>query len=160
MGSCCSTNSKTKTKSEQDEGKLDDDDLKQIFMEFDLNGDGLIQKNELKEVMVRMGQCPTEDELDTMFKTADKDNDGNIDLEEFLSIAHRNPIALSLRTVFDEIDVDGDGYLRRSELRQAFQRMGHTLTDSDMNAIYRHVDINNDGRINFDEFCRMMSRKQ
>lgn len=69
---------------------------------------------------------------------------------EFLSIAHRNPIALSLRTVFDEIDVDGDGYLRRSELRQAFQRMGHTLTDSDMNAIYRHVDTNNDGRINFD----------
>ncbi|VDD88077.1 unnamed protein product [Enterobius vermicularis] len=133
-----------------DDGKLNDDDLKQIFMEFDLNGDGLIQKNELKEVMVRMGQCPTEDELDTMFRSADRDDDGNIDLEEFLSIAHRNPIALSLRTVFDEIDVDGDGYLRRSELRQAFQRMGHTLTDSDMNAIYRHVDTNNDGRINFD----------
>lgn len=50
-------------------------------MEFDLNGDGLIQKNELKEVMVRMGQCPTEDELDTMFRSADRDDDGNIDLE-------------------------------------------------------------------------------
>lgn len=147
-----------KTKAPQDDGKLNDDDLKQIFTEFDLNGDGLIQKSELKEVMVRMGQCPTEDELDTMFKTADRDNDGNIDLEEFLMIAHRNPVALSLKTVFDEIDVDGDGFLRRSELRQAFQRMGHTLTDSDINAIYRHVDTNNDGRINFDEFCRMMSK--
>ena len=70
-------------------------------------------------------------------------------VSEFLTIAHRNPTTLSLQAVFDELDVDGDGYIRRAELRQAFQRMGHQLTDADINAIYRHVDINNDGRINY-----------
>lgn len=68
---------------------------------------------------------------------------------EFLTIARANPLSLSLKAVFDELDVDGDGHITRSELRTAFQRMGHTLTDQEIKAIYKHVDINNDGKINF-----------
>ncbi|KHN74808.1 Calmodulin, striated muscle [Toxocara canis] len=128
--------------------------------------------------MVKMGQCPTDDELNAMFSAADKDHDGNIDFNaqgtsefraciengekflKFLSIAHANPLSLSLKAVFEELDVDGDGCITRSELRTAFQRMGHTLTDSDIKAIYKHVDANNDGKINFQEFCEMMTRKK
>lgn len=73
-----------------------------------------------------------------------------MNIEEFLSIAHANPLSLSMKAVFDELDVDGDGFVTRSELRTAFQRMGHNLTDSDIKAIYHHVDINNDGKINFE----------
>ncbi|VDN59313.1 unnamed protein product, partial [Dracunculus medinensis] len=141
-------------------GEIRDEDLRGIFREFDLNGDGFIQKDELKAVMVKMGQCPTDEELNAMFIAADKDRDGNIDFNEFLSIAHANPLSLSMKAVFDELDVDGDGFVTRSELRTAFQRMGHNLTDSDIKAIYHHVDINNDGKINFEEFCRMMSTKK
>ncbi|VDL67942.1 unnamed protein product [Nippostrongylus brasiliensis] len=68
---------------------------------------------------------------------------------EFLQIAHANPLSLSLKAVFEELDVDGDGYITRSELRTAFQRMGHSLSDQDIKAIYKHVDVNNDGKINF-----------
>jgi Ca2+-binding EF-hand superfamily protein len=35
--------------------------------------------DELKAVMIKMGQSPTDDELNAMFRAADKDNDGNID---------------------------------------------------------------------------------
>ncbi|VDN81482.1 unnamed protein product [Brugia pahangi] len=141
-------------------GKLKEEDLRGIFKEFDLNGDGYIQKDELNAVMVKMGQCPTDDELNAMFDAADKDKDGNIDFDEFLSIAYANPLSLSLKAVFDELDVDGDGCITRSELRTAFQRMGHNLTDSDIKAIYNQVDVNRDGKINFDEFCQMMTRKK
>ncbi|UMM41613.1 hypothetical protein L5515_017799 [Caenorhabditis briggsae] len=110
--------------------------------------------------MQKMGQSPTEDELDAMFEAADKDHDGNIDFQEFLVIAKANPLSLSLKAVFEELDVDGDGYITRSELRTAFQRMGHSLSDQDIKAIYRHVDQNNDGKINFSEFCEMMTRRK
>lgn len=60
-------------------GELKEDDLRGIFTDFDLNGDGYIQKDELKSVMIKMGQCPTDEELDAMFSAADKDKDGNID---------------------------------------------------------------------------------
>ncbi|KAK0397160.1 hypothetical protein QR680_002012 [Steinernema hermaphroditum] len=161
MGACCAKQNRRKAATEaSDVGEIRDEDLRGIFREFDLNGDGYIQKDELKAVMIKMGQSPTEEELNAMFTAADKDRDGNIDFNEFLSIAHANPLSLSLRAVFDELDVDGDGFITRSELRIAFQRMGHTLSDQDIKAIYKHVDINQDGKINFEEFCRMMTRKK
>lgn len=64
-------------------GEIRDEDLRGIFREFDLNGDGFIQKDELKAVMVKMGQCPTDEELNAMFIAADKDRDGNIDFNGF-----------------------------------------------------------------------------
>lgn len=156
MGSCCS-----KKKKQADGGnEIRDDDLRQIFREFDLNGDGLIQKHELRAVMQKMGQSPTDQELEAMFAAADRNRDGNIDFTEFLTIARANPLSLSLKAVFQELDVDGDGYITRSELRTAFQRMGHALSDQDIKAIYKHVDQNQDGRINFQEFCEMMTRKR
>lgn len=33
--------------------------------------------------MIKMGQSPTEDELNAMFNAADRDQDGNIDFEGF-----------------------------------------------------------------------------
>ncbi|KAK6111045.1 EF hand family protein [Brugia pahangi] len=161
MGICCSSNSRSRNTQQNASNKeLKEEDLRGIFKEFDLNGDGYIQKDELNAVMVKMGQCPTDDELNAMFDAADKDKDGNIDFDEFLSIAYANPLSLSLKAVFDELDVDGDGCITRSELRTAFQRMGHNLTDSDIKAIYNQVDVNRDGKINFDEFCQMMTRKK
>lgn len=32
---------------------------------------------------------------------------------EFLTIARSNPLSLSLKAVFDELDVDGDGHITR-----------------------------------------------
>ncbi|VDM77678.1 unnamed protein product [Strongylus vulgaris] len=68
-------------------------------------------QDELRSVMQKMGQSPTEEELDAMFNAADQDHDGNIDFKEFLQIAHANPLSLSLKAVFEELDVDGDGYI-------------------------------------------------
>lgn len=38
-------------------------------------------KDELRSVMQKMGQSPTEEELDAMFNAADQDHDGNIDFK-------------------------------------------------------------------------------
>lgn len=51
-------------------GEIKKEDLRDIFQDFDLNRDGKIQKNELREVMIRMGQSPTDEELNAMFDTA------------------------------------------------------------------------------------------
>uniref|UniRef100_A0A0K0E4K6 Calmodulin n=1 Tax=Strongyloides stercoralis TaxID=6248 RepID=A0A0K0E4K6_STRER len=165
MGNCLAKKSEAKNVGNPDSkikniAEIKDDDLKAIFKEFDLNGDGFIQKDELNQVMTKMGQAPTNEELSAMFNAADKDRDGNIDFEEFLSIAHANPLSLSLKAVFDELDVDGDSFITRSELRTAFQKMGHNLSDQDIKQIYKHVDANQDGKINFDEFCKMMTKRK
>lgn len=75
-----------------------------------------------------MGQSPTEEELEAMFSAADRSDDGRIDFDgkrsfyfsanmqsssEFLNIARANPLSLSLKAVFDELDVDGDNQITR-----------------------------------------------
>lgn len=49
-----------------------------------MNGDGLIQKHELRAVMQKMGQSPTDEEVEAMFVAADRNRDGNIDFTGML----------------------------------------------------------------------------
>ena len=57
--------------------------LKDAFRTFDKDGSGSIDTDELKRAMEHMGLNLTADEIAEMMATADKNEDGEIDLEEF-----------------------------------------------------------------------------
>ena len=50
---------------------------------FDRDGNGLIDRNELKLVMQELGEKLSEEDIDEMIEEADTNNDGFIDYEEF-----------------------------------------------------------------------------
>ena len=77
---------------------------------------------------------------------------------EFKLIAQANPIGLSLRQVFDDMDADSDGHLSRSEMRTAFEKLGHTLDDRQLNHIFKQVDIDASGKVSFDGECLYLHR--
>ena len=54
------------------------------FRVFDKEGNGLIQKDEQKHIMMTIGDKMTEDEADEMIHEADIDGDGTINYEEFV----------------------------------------------------------------------------
>lgn len=61
--------------------------LKEIFKRFDKDGNGVIDKNELKETMIKdLGIPVSEEDVNSMMKDADKNGDGKIDSEEFITI--------------------------------------------------------------------------
>ena len=60
-----------------------------------------------------------------------------------------------LRGAFKALDQDGDGFLSASELRNVLTSMGEPLTDKEVDEMFRLVDINNDGKLNFEEFYEM-----
>lgn len=62
------------------------DELRLCFEKFDKNGDGQISITELKEVMNRLGEKLTENELKEMMNDADTNKDGCIDFEEFKAL--------------------------------------------------------------------------
>ena len=64
------------------------------FFDADQGG-AFITPEELKKVMFRMGDFVSEQELDAMVQTADKDGDGKIDYEEFLVSGLVTPICRS-----------------------------------------------------------------
>ena len=54
------------------------------FRVFDKEGNGLIQTDELKHIMMTIGDKMTEGEADEMIHEADIDGDGTINYEEFV----------------------------------------------------------------------------
>ena len=55
--------------------------LKQAFALFDLGGNGFITNDELGTVLRKMGQEPTDEEVDAMIAEIDEDGDGTTTLK-------------------------------------------------------------------------------
>jgi len=58
--------------------------MRGCFREFDVNGDGTIDRQELDNVFTSMGKHFSKEELDRMIALADKDKSGTLDYEEFV----------------------------------------------------------------------------
>ena len=61
----------------------DVDEMAEAFAVFDVDKDGYITKSELHQVMNRLGENLTDEQLDAMIKEADTDGDGKINIAEF-----------------------------------------------------------------------------
>ena len=70
------------------EHDVSEEEIKEAFKAFDRNGSGHISGSELQHIMKHLGEKLTDDWflLDEMIAEADKDGDGEINYEEFLSI--------------------------------------------------------------------------
>ena len=70
--------------------KLQDSDreeeIRQAFNVFDVDSDGFISLEELKKVMISLGENLTTNELNSMIKEADRDMDGKISFQEFVAV--------------------------------------------------------------------------
>ncbi|CAG5116991.1 unnamed protein product, partial [Candidula unifasciata] len=140
-------------------------ELREAFRLFDKDGDGSISTEELGTVMRNLGQFPSMDELNQMLKEIDIDGDGSFSFEEFVQVmANVGGISENseqneeeeLRQAFRVFDKSGCGYITPSDLRAVLQCMGEELTEEEIDEMIAEVDIDGDGRIDFEEFITCM----
>lgn len=61
-----------------------EEELIEAFKFFDTEGTGLIQVEELKQMMLNLGETLDPEELEEVIMEADEDNDGYVNYEEFV----------------------------------------------------------------------------
>lgn len=120
---------------------------------------GTIEIHELQQVMRKLGQNPTEQELKEMIGSVDDNGDNEIDFDEFLilmkSAVTRDP-EKELRDAFAVFDTDGSGEIDRKELKRLMKKLGQALSEAELDAMMDEVDTNGDGVISFEEFKALM----
>ncbi|XP_064622750.1 calmodulin, striated muscle-like [Lineus longissimus] len=140
------------------------EEYKQAFSVFDKDGSGSITSVELESVMKSLGQNPTKEELDAMVQEVDADGNDEIDFDEFCDLMMRKAAEGSnddaeLREAFQIFDTKDHGYITLMDLKNVMISLGEKLSDAELEDMIKEADANNDGKIQFEEFVRMMTDK-
>ena len=139
--------------------KQEKEQIDKVFRAMDLNGDGKLQKDEIKQGYAEyFGRQLTDQEIDEMFEKVDADGSGEIEYSEFVVATLNEKNLLSnnkLQTAFKMFDKDGGGSISIEEIKQVLS-FGQTLDEDMVAQIIKQVDANGDGEISYDEFAQMM----
>ncbi|KAJ8763662.1 hypothetical protein K2173_003134 [Erythroxylum novogranatense] len=132
--------------------------LKAMFANIDTDNSGTITYHELKSGLARLGSKLTEAEVKQLMEAADVDGNGTIDYIEFITATmHRYRLERDehLYKAFQFFDKDNSGFITIDELETAMKDYGMG-DEATIREIISEVDTDNDGRINYEEFCTMM----
>ncbi|KAL9236927.1 hypothetical protein vseg_011539 [Gypsophila vaccaria] len=132
--------------------------IKAMFTNMDTDNSGSITYEELKTGLAQLGSKLTEAEVKQLMEAADVDGDGTIDYTEFITATmnrHRLETEENLLKAFRYFDKDNSGYITTDELETAMKEYG-IADENSIKEILSEVDTDNDGQINYDEFCAMM----
>ena len=135
-----------------------------LFNQIDKSGDGKITKAELlKGLSERYKSNTLEKDVDIIYENLDMDNNGYIGYEEFVRGAVSKEYFVrdnALQFAFRYFDKDDSGEITFDEIEELFiksipdkQKVHETLLE-----IIKEVDTDNDNRINYDEFRKVMKK--
>jgi len=141
------------------------EDVISAFRFMDLNNDGALTKDELLEGMNSFGKQFTKEEVTAVFSLADVNCDGEINYSEFVCMMfpaastalakfrREHSTLKNAKETFDSYDLDGDEEITHDELVTG---MGGDYTANEINAVFAMGDTDQDGKITFLEFAKIM----
>ena len=167
----------TTRKPSPDELALSEDqieELKEAFELFDSSGDGLIGASELHVVMQAIGRNMTVDDVGKLIhniklqqyeekgypsEDPPSDEEEELDFDEFLKLIGEDMIQNAkkeeLEEAYLEFEPDERGITKR-QLKETMKKHQEKMEDSEIDKLFKECDYDNDGRIGFEDFVRMM----
>ncbi|CAI0552682.1 unnamed protein product [Linum tenue] len=138
--------------------------LKDIFVRFDMDSDGSLTHLELAALLRSLGLKPTGDQLHSLLSNIDANGNGYVEFDELVSaiLPDINEEVLinqeQLLEVFRSFDRDGNGYITAAELAGSMAKMGHPLSYKELSEMMCQADTNGDGVLSFQEFANILAR--
>ena len=139
---------------------------KEVFSQFDNDGDGAINATELNLVMRILDIYRTKADIRRMIQEVDEDDSGTIQFPEFVNmmmgLKKEVYSADELLAAFEVFDSDGDGYISASELHHIMTctlQNGEAPDERMIAQIIRDADTNGDGRIEYPEFVKLVTSR-
>uniref|UniRef100_A0A915NK46 EF-hand domain-containing protein n=2 Tax=Meloidogyne floridensis TaxID=298350 RepID=A0A915NK46_9BILA len=125
--------------------------LSDTFDLLDLDKDGRLSRNEIAALLRSSAKIePTRKELDFLFSEMDHEI-------TYLRCPLINRITVKeLRNQFKEIAWNGDGSITKEDLSHILAKTADLKDENAVEVLFETIDQDQDGRISFEEFIRMM----
>ena len=129
--------------------------LKNIFIEMDINKDGTLS---LEEFKIALKKIVKENEIKEIFSEVDTNNSNKIEYNEFITALIDKKEYLKeekLFEIFQTLDKDQDGKINKDEIKTVLK--GEEFDENELNEFIKKFDLNGDGQINYYEFLSNMT---
>lgn len=132
-------------------------ELKEVFMLFDRDEDGVLSFQELQVVMKSMGQRPSEEELlETVREVSEDYIYDTLEFNEFLQMISKQQEIVHTRTdlksAFRIFDDDDDGCIHAGDLVEVLTNLGEKLTKSEARKLVQKANKKDGGLIDYEAF--------
>lgn len=127
------------------------------FSEYDADHNGLISLQEATAILGRPPFNFPQARVDSLLKRFDRDNNGQLDIEEFAAFYAEARISHEeVSACFDRLDRDGNGVLSPDEVLNVIQeQMGYDQATAE--SLIKIYDKNQDGNLDRTEFMFLWS---
>ena len=134
------------------------EEYREAFEIFDKDGSGTITVEELRQVIVSLGQKCSLKQAKDMIAEVDTDKNETIEFDEFVQmmLKKRGDPKDELFEAFKTFDKNGDGKISHSELKEVMKNMGSEMDDAEIDQMISAADTDGDHEISFEEFKKMM----
>ena len=138
------------------------DKLRQKFRLYDISGEGLISRDELKKMINNSEENFTELEINDLMDKIDQDHSGSISFEEFLRVMIDYNTLITkenLENAFKFFDKDKSGFLNVEEIKHIF-----STNNSEEKKLEKYIenlllsyDKDKDGQLSLQEFIHLVT---
>ena len=133
-----------------------------LFNKIDINGDGKITSAILYKGIYNYWEGNPEKEIFELFEKLDRDHTNYIGYEEFIRAAVDKSIFLEekvLKFAFKYFDINNTGEITYESISSIFkEHIKNKRIDESLKKIMDEVDKDEDGKINYPDFCELMRK--
>jgi len=138
--------------------------LKNAFDTFDVEKKGSIGTVMIGTILGMLGINMTENMLADIIAEVDDDGSGELEFEEFITLAARfmveedaEAMQQELKEAFRLYDKEGNGYITTHTLKEILKELDDKITSEELDMMIEEIDFDGSGTVDFDEFMEVMT---
>jgi calmodulin len=131
---------------------------------YDIDDDSIISTKDVLPALRALGYNPNTVIFDKIreIDMESEDDEGRLKYDDFLElVCQQIRYSFSKEDMLEDfkiIDINNDGEITRTELRNYLESLQLSLSDDEIDEIVSKADLNNDGSVDYNEFIFLMTR--
>jgi len=154
------------TKNYEKNGLTEDEvlEIREAFDLFDTDKSGEIDVAELKQALLNLGIDTKNQTLQNMLADIDKNGDANIDFDEFINMMTAKMSDKDTREDLEKVfelflGDDNADKIDIRHLKRVCKELNENMSDDELNEMIVRADTDRDGKVSFEEFYAIMTKK-